>query len=267
MGDSIGFGLGVGDQNIFTAYLERQISGYQVLNLSVNGYGLGQYFLLLKREIDKFEPRLVIVIICTGNDIRNTTRAEDYGLSKPIFYVGKDGLELSRKHVSRFSCHNIFSYSWFLKRKPFGWMNQYCSRYFLPVEKKKRVVYQLLRKIYDLGKSRGVETLFVLSPSKSNFDEERSILEFIENAKKKDPENYVQAWLNSSEFHFKKNLSVFRKLFKDSGMAHLDLAKELKGGSIDHNSLFLDHYHFSEIGHKLLASEIKKIVLDLNMLK
>jgi hypothetical protein len=267
LGDSIGFGPGVNDEYVFSYLLDQLLPNYQVLNLSVIGYGLGQYFLLLKREIDRLNPRLVIVIICTGNDIMNTVMAENYGLSKPLFYLGRKGLELSRGNVSRFSCNNMFAYSWFLKQKFFAWMKKYCATHSLPIENRENVISEILRQIDDLGKKRGVKTLFLLSPSKSNFDEKKAFLNFIEAARKNNPKNYMKAWFDSPEYSFSKTIAFFRNFFESSGLTYMDYQREIESRGLDYESLFLDNYHYSPRGHKLLGEKIRDFALDKNMLK
>ena len=61
-GDSIAFGLGVNDDETVSHYLEQdeRISklGYQVLNIGVPGYGIGQYYLNLKIDLKLSTLRL-----------------------------------------------------------------------------------------------------------------------------------------------------------------------------------------------------------------
>jgi lysophospholipase L1-like esterase len=266
LGDSIGLGLGVNDGNVFTDYLEHEIPGYQVLNFSVNGYGIGQYFLMLKRAIEKNVAKLIVVVICTGNDIRNTITSENYGLNKPLFFANNGQLEFVDVNISRFSCHNMFSYSWFLKRKSFKYMKKNCVKKILGDEQTNEVIFQLLNRIEALGKQNGVKTLFVLSPSKSNFDEKKSFLERLKMEKKKDPENYHKPVVTSSEFYFKTSMKFFRDGFKKSNLIYLDLLNENEIERINPEELFIDHYHYSVEGHKFLAAKIKDFILQRNLL-
>jgi len=66
LGDSVAFGLGVGDNETMTSYLDDMVDE-QVLNLAVSGYGLDQYYMQLSKEIHKTNPKHVLVVLCTGN--------------------------------------------------------------------------------------------------------------------------------------------------------------------------------------------------------
>jgi hypothetical protein len=63
VGDSVTFGLGVNNEETVSHYLEKEYKRYQVLNLGVPGYGIGQYFLNLKRHINQLNPKLIVLII------------------------------------------------------------------------------------------------------------------------------------------------------------------------------------------------------------
>ncbi|MBI3309117.1 MAG: SGNH/GDSL hydrolase family protein, partial [Candidatus Melainabacteria bacterium] len=76
LGDSVTWGFGVSDTETFPYYLDKMISqsGYQVSNLAISGYGIDQYYLFLKRHIEKFKDLQIVVLgICTGNDLLNTS--------------------------------------------------------------------------------------------------------------------------------------------------------------------------------------------------
>ncbi len=45
---------------------------YEILNFGVGGYGLGDIELLLKEEVVKFQPDIVVLVFFTGNDFRDT---------------------------------------------------------------------------------------------------------------------------------------------------------------------------------------------------
>ncbi len=89
VGDSVALGLGVNDDETVSYYLEKveNVSqlGYQVLNLGVSGYGIGQYYLNLKRHIDKLNPKWIVLILYTTNDLDDTRKDNHFGITKPMF--------------------------------------------------------------------------------------------------------------------------------------------------------------------------------------
>ena len=90
LGDSFVWGLGVPDHERFTEVLERQLNAKaEVLNFGVTGYGPIQYYL----NIDKilmFQPDLVIVVFCLGNDFADNVLWERYGYYKPYATIDGD---------------------------------------------------------------------------------------------------------------------------------------------------------------------------------
>ena len=90
VGDSVAFGLGVNNDETVSYYLgkEENISAleYQVLNLGVSGWGIGQYYLNLKKHIENLNPKMIVLIIYVTNDLDDTRKDHHYGISKPMFY-------------------------------------------------------------------------------------------------------------------------------------------------------------------------------------
>jgi hypothetical protein len=73
LGDSFAYGIGVGDDETFSAQLERLAPGLEVINTGVNGYGTGQELLLLRDEGLAFQPDVVLLSFF-WNDIGNSYR-------------------------------------------------------------------------------------------------------------------------------------------------------------------------------------------------
>ena len=92
VGDSITFGLRVNNEETVSHYLEKEYKRYQVLNLGVPGYGIGQYFLNLKRHINQLNPKLIVLIIYTTNDLDETRKDTRYEISKPFFLYQEGNL-------------------------------------------------------------------------------------------------------------------------------------------------------------------------------
>jgi hypothetical protein len=72
LGDSIAFGVGVGDDDTFSALLDSRENGLEVVNLAVQGYGLDQSLLKLEREGLALSPDVVVLNVCLSNDVADT---------------------------------------------------------------------------------------------------------------------------------------------------------------------------------------------------
>lgn len=68
LGDSIAFGLDVGDEETFSSQIDRRDNGIEVANLGVQGYGPDQSLLVLEREGLRLEPDIVVLAFCLAND-------------------------------------------------------------------------------------------------------------------------------------------------------------------------------------------------------
>ncbi|MFQ5450418.1 MAG: hypothetical protein ACE5E9_07285 [Nitrospinaceae bacterium] len=166
LGDSVAYGAGVNDDENVSYYLNQRMPGYQVLNLAVMGYGIGQYYLTLKKFIRQTRPRHVVVILYTVNDLADTRSDQMFGASKPLFVIDNGRLTPIRKTVSRFSCMNLISKSWTLRHfSPEKLRKRFCDSTAWDKSAAWALVFDLLEKIHDLALQHGARPLFVLSPS------------------------------------------------------------------------------------------------------
>ncbi len=263
VGDSVMYGLGIQDNETTAYYLDQEIPDYQVLNLGVGGYGIGQYFLRLKKFISQLKPKLIGVMICTGNDIRNTQTNVSYGYSKPLFKIEEGELKTFEPRISRFSCPNLFSTSWFLQKSPFASLrDKYCSTQNIPPAQIKKLVMRLFSEINELAEANNSKLFYILWPSQSNFDDKKSILNFLEEARERDPVNYARHVIDSTPYYFKNNWLAFKTWLGETDYITLDFLEKTKESySLEESKkLYIDHYHMSPEGSKLLSVEIKKFI-------
>jgi len=89
LGDSFVWGYGVGDSEIFTEVLERQLQAegrpWEVINTGVSGWGTDQEYLFFREEGVKYSPDIVVLAYYFGNDWGNNCAEVQYGLGKPCF--------------------------------------------------------------------------------------------------------------------------------------------------------------------------------------
>jgi lysophospholipase L1-like esterase len=75
LGDSFAYGIGVADDETFSARLAEAVPRVEVLNAGVNGYGTGQELLLLREYAAALRPDLVVVAFF-WNDVANSFKRE-----------------------------------------------------------------------------------------------------------------------------------------------------------------------------------------------
>jgi lysophospholipase L1-like esterase len=238
MGDSIVFGWGVGETEHLGRRLEEKMPRWQVLNASVSGYSIDQYYLYLKRIIDEVKPRALVVGLFTGNDYQITAREFSWGTSKPLFAV--EGGELVRANegagcIDDLSQSLLFRSLWRTRETAMGMINAFCKPRELRRSEVEPVLAKLFAGIDALGQRHGVRPLYVLLPVRDEynlFDRERFL--------------YV------SKYRDLRRLLVLGK--HDFFEPFPAVARATKLGK---ESLYLeDNAHFTVKGHELLAGEI-----------
>jgi hypothetical protein len=101
LGDSVTFGTYVGDGETFSDRL-AEAGGFEVLNLGVQGYGLGQSLLRLEREGLAYQPQVVVFNICLANDFADIMLPAflyDARHPKPYFRLLDGRLRLHDEHL------------------------------------------------------------------------------------------------------------------------------------------------------------------------
>jgi hypothetical protein len=282
LGDSVAFGYGVSDEKTFTHFLmnrfQNKYKNIQVLNLGVSGYGVDQYYLYLKRHIGILKPKIIIILICSRNDLVDTSSESPYGKKKPFFFLDRGVLKQTAKNISYFNCENFFSKSWLLRRSFFAsYRKPLCQSESHTIKKTIKVVEVLIKRIKSLAEGYGAKVLFAAVPQRDVFlldycdfhpnlsfckkrDQvfKKDLFKRIEETKKTDPEKYskivagVLAGYNRGKF----DLMEFKKLFTATRSNHLDLNYKFLRSGIpieDFGDLFIDEVHFSARGNFVLA--------------
>lgn len=102
LGDSVTFGTYVSDGQTFADVLQARDNGLEIVNLAVQGYGLGQELLRLEREGLAYEPAVVVANICLANDFADIMLPVflyDGRHPKPYFSLRGGQLELRDAHL------------------------------------------------------------------------------------------------------------------------------------------------------------------------
>ena len=74
IGDSHTYGISATASNSWPSALQR-ISGKEIYNLSLGGYGPAEYFYLMKNNAQELDPEMIIVGLYLGNDLKDAFNA------------------------------------------------------------------------------------------------------------------------------------------------------------------------------------------------
>jgi lysophospholipase L1-like esterase len=101
LGDSVAFGVGVGDDQTFSARMDRPGAGLEVVNLGVPGYGPAQQLLLLRTRGLAYRPDTVVVHFCLANDFADAVLSEALYDQHPAPYltIESGGLKVKNSHL------------------------------------------------------------------------------------------------------------------------------------------------------------------------
>ncbi len=83
LGDSFVWGIGAADPELFTNLLAAALPSTEVLNFGVAGYSLVQYHLLTGKVLS-FDPDVVVISFCLGNDFEDAVFWQRYDYYKPF---------------------------------------------------------------------------------------------------------------------------------------------------------------------------------------
>jgi hypothetical protein len=240
LGDSVAFGLGLKNEQTVPYYLneEFKVLNYQVQNLAVSGYGVDQYYLFLKQNIEKFKKlKYVVVIICTANDYENTINDSQYGKRKPLFTLKGNEPVLSNVPINKFDLRNIFSESKMiqkLSRSPNieKFFDEWAGHKTLSSLEGERLIRVLFEKINKLTLEHNAKLVFVLSPLKDDL------------------------FKKSSQFTF------FEDLLRSQQYPYINFLDILKRQESEINSIYIDKdiCHYTPLGSKILEESLSKFL-------
>ncbi|MFO0756095.1 MAG: SGNH/GDSL hydrolase family protein [Byssovorax sp.] len=240
MGDSVLYGWGIGETEHVGRRLGEKMPRYQVLNASVSGYSIDQYYLYLKRISPEVRPKQIVVGIFTGNDYQITGREFSWGTSKPLFTVQNGELVRSNEGAScidDLSQSLLFRTLWRSRETAMGMIESFCKPRQLRRSEVEAVIAKLFDGIEAIGKEYGNRPLFVLLPVRDEynlFDRER--------------------FLYGSKYRDLRRLLVEGK----HDMLEPLPAVQLENARVKEGLYLEDHAHFTARGHEILAEEIAK---------
>ena len=83
LGDSFTWGIGASEEELFVSRMQHNFNDVEVLNFGVSGYAPVQHY-LMKEKILSFNPDLIVIAFCLGNDFTDNVFQRRYGYYKPF---------------------------------------------------------------------------------------------------------------------------------------------------------------------------------------
>ena len=249
IGDSVLYGWGVQADEAAASILAKKITDYQVMNFSVSGYSITQYYLYLEKYLAKTRPKVVVVGIYAGNDYESTGMTNWRGHATVMFVPHGEDLTLWRKHTPRFNCIDFLSSSVLFSSYLWSWpdfanalIDATCNTHRLEEPDHEEVVRRILRKTETLAHNQGAELLYLMLPDRNDFHPDS---------------RYV------------KKLSKYKtleRLLTEGGYNVLWFYDDIKATGIDPDSLYItdDSAHFNVAGNRILAESLHRAINTLN---
>jgi lysophospholipase L1-like esterase len=95
LGDSLVWGFDAEAEERFTEQIQRKHPEWAVYNFGVSGYGTDQEYLLLQRYFERYQPRVVFLMVCGDNDNEDNSWNYRGGYYKPWFSLENGRLKLN----------------------------------------------------------------------------------------------------------------------------------------------------------------------------
>jgi len=242
VGDSVLYGWGVVKAANSVSLLDERLPGHQVVNYSVSGYSIDQYYLYLRKHLPRAKADALVVGIYAGNDYESVGMSHWSGHSTPVFELRDGRLSLFRPHTPGFNCIDVLSGSllfkplWLFPRFAMGLEELVCNVRTLSEPEHGQVVTLLLSAIADLARAQSARLLYVLLPDRNDFDR--------------------QGWY----YREKSKYDALARLLKGGGYDVLWFRDSIEVSGVDPLSLYLpdDAAHFNAAGHRMLADELHR---------
>ena len=227
LGDSVTLGVGVEDDQTFSALLAQEFDDINVLNPSVIGWGVSDYLNVVYNRLitdsNSWNIDHITIFLCL-NDLYSGTPPSD-----------AEGMNL-RKRFGRLMTFLRSSYRTyiFLKGMLFDRGKahfEYDLQFYAEEHEQYRSFLQNLEEIYRLCLEQHVDLDISILPYEYQFRTENFL-----------PQEMVQSWCENSEVDLVRLEEAFQTI------------DEIQG-----NYLYADGIHFNEEGHRLLASFLHQV--------
>lgn len=246
LGDSNGFGWGIADGKYFAALLDEEIDSVEVVNFSLSGYGTDQQYLRFVEEGIAYHPDLVIVQV-TPNDFEEIQHPFFNGKAKPQFVLtDQKEIQLINVPVKPMGPKAEDFYDNSLPvpfREWLGW-HSYAYNYF-------NDKYYMLKRRTSRSKSAELSRQVFSTTSVLLFKKIIGLLKV----------KLDEIGSKGLIVHASKEVSE-NKYLSDCPLPVLDLYPVVEASEREHGVAlyYADGVHWNELGHRVIAEEIKKVI-------
>jgi len=241
LGDSISFGLGIDARYAFPYILRNNIKSCRVINTSVPGYGIDDYFNVMTAVSDEIKYDGIIVTICLDDYVSIAQK------TIKNYFDDLNGREkLIRNGFTRFIVkfnNSFFDFNSFLR--------EHSKAYMLVRDRiidTSRVVFEAQDSIYSAPDIRDR----VLSSMKKIHDfayRHNKWLIFVVV-----PMEYQMR--NHASTQYLRPQDIINTVSAKASFEVIDMYPYFKESSRSGTSLFIDSMHLSKTGHKIVADAV-----------
>lgn len=238
LGDSMVFGASVRQPEIFSELLNAEFPECRFINTGVCGYSTAQEYLVLKKNLERFRPSVVILFYTQANDMWTNGRETK---DNPYYTLTSSGLKLHapRKAMGEPLCNRLATFQLIDRRLLKGRDFQYLvNKLDFAVRGETSVSWTvtkaLLREINRATRAAGAEFVLVNIPTQR------------------------EVW--SAKGHEKRH-TVLRDLAEEECFAYFDLREHYP---TDARGLFLPNdSHWNPEGHRFIKDFVAQEILEL----
>jgi hypothetical protein len=245
LGDSVAFGFGVRDFETFSYLLEHRGDRYEVVNLSVEGYGTDQELLVLEQEGLRYHPDVVVLNVCVANDpLDNFLPRWWYWRPKPHFTW--DGRRLVLHDDDQRISPALHAIQWLadeshvlnrlrellpLASDPSPFPPVRGERQHFARRAANELTVQIACQVRDVARRGGAELLVLLHPDEPTFEQRSRVAERLGSG------------------------------LRDHGIRVTDLAETYRAAGLSFAQVAIDGQgHLTPLGHHFVAEEIETLL-------
>jgi len=236
IGDSFTQAVEVSDDKTYYSYLEETLNA-EVYAYGMAGYGTLQEYMILQENLDKLEPRIVVIQFCSNDFIDNEIELEKHS----NYYVGlKRPYLIGDLEIEYLSPLNVFEQ--LLNRTNFI---KFCLEKWKRLKSKlglvkkdsseQRIAEQ--GEGYDAYKASKKKTEILLQKIKKELGDRRLII--------------------FSADYYEPQQGDIEEICKNQGIEFIRFPKERMDREKGKNETYsIDGYHWNELGHKIIGEEL-----------
>ncbi len=279
IGDSYVEALQVESDRTFLSLTERELNGsgdqfpnIEMMNFGQSGFTQVEELIILKDQVTKFSPDMVILFFLPGNDISDISQETASDLSRPFYSVSDNGELILNTDFAESRHFKIRSFvNWFKQRSAL--ISLIAERYNILIQQRRNKINNPARKGVLQKKMPGYLSLGTVNPAPiylKNYQLNKKLIKTMSDYCKEKGMEFMLVTINTPAYipevenEFKKIDPTFSANYFEDDLSNF--AESLGAEALGLQSIFREHYrnnglalhwaHWNYEGHEVVAGAL-----------